>query len=114
VIRQSSALATLLLALAIFPQITFLDYFVAEAIGKSVAPSESPADHAGHLQHEQLHCHGDLGSCSEVPLTAGPGQLLAMSQFEPGSGIVIATQVAAVDEKLPGLSVPPLRRPPQI
>ena len=50
----------------------------------AVLPSVVPVDHIifGHAEtaaHEEIHtahCHGSPGSCSDLPVVSGPGQLI--------------------------------------
>lgn len=81
--------ASILLLLCLLTQLSHMDHlFVAPTSPAAVAqdgheghqhgaPDESASETADH----SLHCHGGLATCSELPLAAGPGQIIFGNEF---------------------------------
>jgi hypothetical protein len=117
--------ASLLLAVCLLAQLSYLDHIVA-AYGPSMNPTEE-----GHISHAHgredqseatsdehvLHCHDGVGSCSEVPMTAGPGQLMASAELLPVALMSLLVLQSLADDQAPaeagmyGIDQPP-RDPP--
>lgn len=120
----SLATASVILLLTLALQLTYVDHLVA-SLAPPAAPHSAPhthnADTSNHAADEDaarthaLHCHDGPGSCSELPMSAGPGQLLVGEMLLPGA--VMATLLLAFmlnDRRLPGTTVRPSLQPPQL
>ncbi len=111
--RRGRTLCALALLLALLPTLLFM--------GHSLRPGTMPIDSAAgvidasatgpaHHEHEQ-HCHEGLASCSDQPLTSGPGHFLLTDQ--PGAAAPLALATAArADALAPATSAPPPPEPP--
>jgi hypothetical protein len=88
----------------------------------AVLPAVLPYDHLLMPRHDdstqtssahQMHCHDTPGSCSDQPMTSGPGEFLFA-----GPLIVVpslfATPLAMVAPHAPSFSERPTTPPPQV
>lgn len=99
--RAAGAVATALVFLALLPSVVPYDHLFAH---EAHAGAEDAQVHVSH-------CHVTPGTCSDAPVTAGPGQLLLGDALivEPAMLATLLTAVAAV---LVGISFRPELRPP--
>ncbi|MPZ22397.1 MAG: hypothetical protein GEU28_02400 [Dehalococcoidia bacterium] len=108
--------AALILLAALLPQVLYIDHhfpFAETAHSHAGAAAEHTAGAEDDSDHS-LHCHGSLGSCSNVPMTAGPGQLLSSAQLLVHPVMAELGLDAIANEKAPAQAIAaPLERPPQ-
>jgi hypothetical protein len=99
--RAASAAATALVFLALLPSVVPYDHLYTR---DAHAASESEAIHVSH-------CHVSPGTCSDAPVTAGPGQLL-LSEPLVLAPAMLTVFIAATVTVLIGISFRPETRPP--
>jgi hypothetical protein len=99
--RAAGAAATALLFLALLPSVVPYDHLFTH---------DAHADAAKASVHA-AHCHVSPGTCSDAPITSGPGQLL-MGEPLIIAPAMLAILVAATAAVLVGVSVRPEIRPP--
>jgi hypothetical protein len=112
--------ASLLLLVTVLAQISYLDHVVAEYLPASQSHGHSTHDHGNDDQQaatssHALHCHEGLAGCSDLPLAAGPGQILLSEELLVGA--TMATLLFAVlrgDSRLTGLAIRPVLQPPRL
>ena len=93
---------SLLLLLCIAAQLSYVDHVIARwmPVAGDAAELQDGHDHSHQASAStktvgihSLHCHGGLATCSELPLAAGPGQIVfshellmaaVMSSFDIG------------------------------
>ncbi len=99
--RFSRGMATVLVFLALLPSVVPYDHLFAQ---DTHAAGESDAVHA-------THCHVSPGTCSDAPVSSGPGQLLLSEPLilAPAMLAILITATATV---LVGISFRPEIRPP--
>lgn len=109
--RRGRTLCALALLVALLPTLLFM--------GHSLRPGTMPIDSArgaaaaagpAHHDHEQ-HCHEGLASCSDQPVTSGPGQFLLADQPEAAAPLALA-MAARAEALAPATSSPPPPEPP--
>ena len=99
--RIASAAVTALVFLALLPSVVPYDHLF---------PHDAPAAAETDSVHVS-HCHVSPGTCSDAPVTAGPGQLLLSEPLvlAPAMLVVLIATAATV---LIGISFRPETRPP--
>jgi hypothetical protein len=98
--RATGAAVTTLLLLALLPSVVPYDHLFTHAH----ADGEEASVHVSH-------CHVSPGTCSDAPITSGPGQLL-MGDPLIITPAMLAVLVAATAAVLVGVSLRPEVRPP--
>lgn len=98
--RAVSLLATAFVFFALLPSVLPYDHL----LGHSHASGEDESVHAAH-------CHISPGTCSDAPVSSGPGQLL-MSAPLVVTPAMLAVLIAATATVLVGISFRPEIRPP--
>lgn len=80
---MSLPVASLVLLICVLAQLSHLDHIAAAYLARPVAThSAERHTHQGAAHDEavsnehKMHCHDGMASCSDVPVPAGPGQLL--------------------------------------
>lgn len=111
--------ASLILALSLVAQLTYMDHVVA-ALASSPAAEEhishthTADDEEATASDHSLHCHEGLASCSEMPLAAGPGQVLFGFELLIGGPTSDFTMVVVSDARTPAsVALIPPEQPPQ-
>ncbi len=99
--RIASAIAAALVFFALLPSVVPYDHLFAH---DAHAPGDGDAVHVSH-------CHINPGTCSDAPVTAGPGQLL-MSEPLVLVPAMLAVLIAATIAVLVGISSRPETPPP--
>jgi hypothetical protein len=116
--------ASLILLITLVAQLSFLDHvFVVAPANMSEEATHSHTDH-GHggsdaasdaARGHTLHCHGGLATCSDLPLAAGPGQILFGSEFLLPALMADFELGELEDSRVPSeANLPPLSPPPQV
>ncbi len=111
--RRSRALFALALLVALLPTLLFMGHSLRPGtmpIDSARAAAGSAATGPAHHDHEQ-HCHEGLASCSDQPVTSGPGQFLLADQPEAAAPLALAT-AARADALVPDTLAPPPPEPP--
>jgi hypothetical protein len=98
--RAVTAATTIVVLLALVPAVVPYDHL----LGDTHAAGEEQAVHASH-------CHISPGTCSDAPVSSGPGQLL-MSAPLVVTPTMLAVLVTAAATVLVGVSFRPEIRPP--
>ena len=98
--RAAGAGITALLLLALLPSVVPYDHLFTHAH----SDGEEASVHVSH-------CHVSPGTCSDAPITSGPGQLLMGDPFIVAPAM-LAVLVAATAALLVGVSLRPEIRPP--
>lgn len=111
-IRRTRFRARLML-FAILPTLLFLGHAIvpgeANQATDRVAAHQSEQDGAEHARH----CHEQIGSCADQPLTSGPGQLLQGQQIQPSASLGQLRITPASFHIPAGYIAIPLDPPPQ-
>jgi hypothetical protein len=101
--RVASATASALVFFALLPSVVPYDHlFVHDAHAATI-------DESVHVSH----CHVSPGTCSDAPITAGPGQLM-LSEPLVLAPAMLAVLIAATATVLVGISFRPETPPPLI
>jgi hypothetical protein len=98
--RAIASVTTVVVFLALLPSVIPYDHL----FGDTHASGEEQAVHASH-------CHISPGTCSDAPVSSGPGQLL-MSAPLVVTPAMLAVLIAATATVLVGISFRPEIRPP--
>lgn len=100
--RIASAAISVLVFLALLPSVVPYDHlFGPDAHGAA-------AESAVHVSH----CHVSPGTCSDAPITAGPGQFI-LSEPLVLAPAMLAVLIAATVTVLVGIALRPETRPPR-
>ena len=98
--RAVSLAATVIVFFALLPSIVPYDHL----FGDNHASGEEQAVHASH-------CHVSPGTCSDTPVSSGPGQLLTNAPLV-ATPAMLAVLITAAATVLGGVSFRPEIRPP--
>jgi hypothetical protein len=91
------------------------------AVVAAVLPSVLPYDHvlpspgggdAGERATHELHCHVSPATCSDAPLTSGPGQLVQSDALLVAPHL-LTTRVETREPQARGLTIAPVSPPPR-
>ena len=102
-----------LMLLAILPTLLFLGHAIVPGEANHVADSMTTHRSRQDSEEHTRHCHEQIGSCADQPLTSGPGQLLQGQQIQP-SALLGQLRMTPVPFHIPaGYIAIPLDPPPQ-
>lgn len=100
---------SLLLLVAFLPTLLFLGHHPGQADDAGASTQHAASSHE-HDEHAR-HCHADLGSCADQPLTSGLGQLSMVEELAFVLHLY-AAPIAPDAERTPSASAVDVPAPP--